>query len=223
MCRLLGWLLTVGNGTPQSSADVSFEVSLVRRTFRMHVDADPRASCRPCGRCLRTPEHPWRHQRQGTFDWPSDASGAVAGQRVCRFWTARAVFDQPDWTRLYQQYTDTPGGTYWCTALADAGDHEPFAVAIETPYDHGGHHRDPQQVHNQLHDSREARSWPLVTAPFLETWSRVHQIGAGERLDLLPYPLEPAGVDDRFAHVGQCPPLLGLCGGRLAMQLDRKC
>jgi hypothetical protein len=41
---------------------------------------------------------------------------------VCRFWTARAVFDQPDWTRRYQQYTDTPGGTYWCTALADAGD-----------------------------------------------------------------------------------------------------
>ena len=62
----------------------------------------------------------------------------------------------------------------------------------------------------------------MVTAPFLETWSRVHQIGAGERLDLLPHPLEPAGVDDRFAHVGQCPLLLGLCGGRLAMQLDRE-
>ena len=92
MCRLLGWLLTIGNGTPQSSADVCFEVSLGRRTFRMHVDADPRASCRPCGRCLRTPEHPWRHQRRGTFDWPSDASGAVEGQRACRFWTARAVF-----------------------------------------------------------------------------------------------------------------------------------
>src|SRR6476620_9665628 len=69
---------------------------------------------------------------------------------------------------------------------------------------------------------RSARSWPMVTAPFLEPWSRVHQIGAGERLDLLPHPLEPAGVDDRFAHVGQCPLLLGHCGGRLAMQLDRE-
>ena len=36
---------------------------------------------------------------------------------MCRFWTA--VFDQPDWTRPYQQYTDTPGGTYWCTATAE--------------------------------------------------------------------------------------------------------
>jgi hypothetical protein len=36
----------------------------------------------------------------------------------------------------YQQYTDTPGGTYWCTAVADAGDHEPSAVAIGTAYEH---------------------------------------------------------------------------------------
>lgn len=50
--RPMCWLLTVGNGTPQSSADVCLEVSLGRRTFRMHVDADPRASCRPCGPCL---------------------------------------------------------------------------------------------------------------------------------------------------------------------------
>lgn len=46
------------------------------------------------------------------------------------------VFDQPDWTRPYQQYTAPPGGTYWCTATADAGDHEPFAVAIGTLYEH---------------------------------------------------------------------------------------
>ena len=55
---------------------------------------------------------------------------------MCRFGTARALLDQPDWTRPYQQYADTPGGTYWCTAVADAGDHEPFAVAIGTPYEH---------------------------------------------------------------------------------------
>src|SRR5271157_75442 len=63
----------------------------------------------------------------------------------------------------------------------------------------------------------------MVTAPFFQTGSRVHQVGAGERLDLLPHPPEPAGVDDRLAHVGQRPVLLGLGGGRLAMQLDREC
>jgi XRE family transcriptional regulator, fatty acid utilization regulator len=84
---------------------------------------------------LGPPEHPWRHQRRGTSDWPSDASGSVEDNE-CAVWMARAVFDQPDWTRAYQQYTDTPGGTYWCTAVADAGDHEPLAVAIGTPYEH---------------------------------------------------------------------------------------
>ncbi len=39
--------------------------------------------------------------------FPTDASGAIEGQRVCRYWTARVVFDQPDWSSSYQQYTDT--------------------------------------------------------------------------------------------------------------------
>ncbi|HET6918202.1 MAG TPA: hypothetical protein VFI46_01925, partial [Jiangellaceae bacterium] len=60
----------------------------------------------------------------------------------------------------------------------------------------------------------------MVTAPFFETWSRVHQVGAGQRLDLLAHPLEPAGVDDPFAHVGQCPLLLRLGGGRLPISLN---
>ena len=142
MCRLLGWLLTVGNGTPQSSADVCLEVSLGRRTFRMHVDADPRASCRPCGRCLGSLSIPGGINvealsigRVMPAARSRDNEGGASGRRG-------RWFDKPDWTRPYQQYTYTPGGSYGCTALADAGDHEPFAVAIETPYDHGGHHRD---------------------------------------------------------------------------------
>ena len=67
--------------------------------------------------------------------FPADASGAVEGQRVCRFWTARAVFDQPDWTTAYQQYTDTPAGTFWCTAVAERGEHEAYSVAVGTPYE----------------------------------------------------------------------------------------
>jgi predicted transcriptional regulator len=67
--------------------------------------------------------------------FPTDATGAVEGQRVCRFWTARAVFDQPDWTEPYQQYTDTPAGTFWCTAVAEQGDHEAYSVSVGTPYE----------------------------------------------------------------------------------------
>ena len=68
--------------------------------------------------------------------FPSDGSGAVEGQRVCRFWTARAVFDQPDPAEPYQQYTDTPSGTFWCTAVAEPGDHDTYSVSVGTPYEH---------------------------------------------------------------------------------------
>jgi predicted transcriptional regulator/transcriptional regulator with XRE-family HTH domain len=68
--------------------------------------------------------------------FPADSTGAVEGQRVCRFWTARRVFEQLDWTKPYQQYTDTPSGTFWCTAVAEHGEREAFSVAIGTPYEH---------------------------------------------------------------------------------------
>ena len=68
--------------------------------------------------------------------FPEDSAGAVEGQRVCRFWTARRVFEQSDWTKPYQQYTDTPSGTFWCTAVAEQGEREAFSVSVGTPYEH---------------------------------------------------------------------------------------
>nr|WP_328842558.1 helix-turn-helix domain-containing protein [Nakamurella leprariae] len=64
----------------------------------------------------------------------SDLTGAIEGQRVCRAWTARAVFDQPDTSRAYQQYTDTSSGTYWCTALVDPNPAGLFSVSVGMPY-----------------------------------------------------------------------------------------
>ena len=103
--------------------------------------------------------------------WPSDASGAVEGQRVCRFWTARAVFDQPDWTRPYQQYTDTPGGTYWCTAVADAGDHEPFAVAVGTPYEHVKWFRGRSTAHRSTSKCPDPHCCTLPPSQLANRWS----------------------------------------------------
>ena len=67
---------------------------------------------------------------------PSDPTGAVEGQRVCRHWTAREVFNRADWTQSYQQYTDTSTGTFWCTATAEQGDHDDYSVSVGTPYEH---------------------------------------------------------------------------------------
>lgn len=66
--------------------------------------------------------------------FPTDATGAIEGQRVCRYWTARTVFEQPDLSAPYQQYTDTVSGTYWCTSVVDRTPDGLFSVSVGVPY-----------------------------------------------------------------------------------------
>ncbi len=66
--------------------------------------------------------------------FPADAVGAIEGQRVCKYWTARVVFDQADFSAAYRQYTDTGSGTYWCTAVVDRTGAGDFSVSVGMPY-----------------------------------------------------------------------------------------
>jgi predicted transcriptional regulator/DNA-binding XRE family transcriptional regulator len=67
--------------------------------------------------------------------FPADATGAIEGQRMCRLWSGRQVFTAPDRFSPYYQYSDTPSGTYWCTALVDSGRERGSAVTFGVPYD----------------------------------------------------------------------------------------
>ncbi|MCU1578313.1 MAG: family transcriptional regulator [Rhodoglobus sp.] len=68
--------------------------------------------------------------------FPTDALGAVEGQLVCRFWSARRVFDVADRFSPYHQYTDKPGGTYWCTSRIQSSSRGDFSVSVGTPFAH---------------------------------------------------------------------------------------
>ena len=68
--------------------------------------------------------------------FPSDPTGAIEGQRVCKKWTARMVFDQSDRSVAYRQYTDTGRGTYWCTAVVDRTPTGEFSVSLGVPFSH---------------------------------------------------------------------------------------
>jgi XRE family transcriptional regulator, fatty acid utilization regulator len=68
--------------------------------------------------------------------FPSDPTGAIEGQRVCKQWTARMVFEQSDRSVAYRQYTDTGRGTYWCTAAVDRTPAGEFSVSIGVPFAH---------------------------------------------------------------------------------------
>lgn len=69
-------------------------------------------------------------------NFPQDHTGAIEGQPSCKAWTSRAVFDVPDKFSAYSQYTDTPSGTYWCTARTDRSATGQFSLSIGVPYQH---------------------------------------------------------------------------------------
>ncbi|MGH3095037.1 MAG: helix-turn-helix domain-containing protein, partial [Streptosporangiales bacterium] len=94
---------------------------------------------------LGIPVHFLRVHESGTLykayendgvNFPTDPTGAVEGQPVCRKWTARAVFGVSDKFSTYYQYTDTPRGTYWCTARTDLTQDGEFSVSVGVPFAH---------------------------------------------------------------------------------------
>jgi len=68
--------------------------------------------------------------------FPADATGAIEGQRMCRQWSGRQVFTADDRFSPYYQYSDTPSGTYWCTAFVDQSRERGFAITLGVPFEH---------------------------------------------------------------------------------------
>ena len=68
--------------------------------------------------------------------FPSDALGNYEGAIVCRSWTARTVFSQPDHFNPWYQYTDmASGGTYWCTSRVERAKEGMYSVSVGVPFD----------------------------------------------------------------------------------------
>ncbi|HTW19457.1 MAG TPA: helix-turn-helix domain-containing protein [Mycobacteriales bacterium] len=68
--------------------------------------------------------------------FPTDAIGAIEGQLACREYASRQVFTSPERYGTYLQYTDTPGGTFFCTAHVEPGPGGEFAVTVGVPFHH---------------------------------------------------------------------------------------
>jgi XRE family transcriptional regulator, fatty acid utilization regulator len=68
--------------------------------------------------------------------FPADHSGAIEGQTICREWTSRQVFDVKDKFRSFNQYTDTPSGTFWCTARTEGHSSGVYSLSIGVPFEH---------------------------------------------------------------------------------------
>jgi XRE family transcriptional regulator, fatty acid utilization regulator len=62
--------------------------------------------------------------------FPTDADGAIEGQRACRRWGTRIAFFAEDVFDIHYQYTETPAGVYWTATHVEA-DRPPYhAITI---------------------------------------------------------------------------------------------
>jgi predicted transcriptional regulator/DNA-binding XRE family transcriptional regulator len=68
--------------------------------------------------------------------FPTDVTGAIEGQMVCRYWAARAVFAAADRYASHYQYTDMGRGTYWCTTHVERTAEGDFAIDVGVPFAH---------------------------------------------------------------------------------------
>src|SRR5690606_24685191 len=66
--------------------------------------------------------------------FPTDSSGAIEGQLVCREWPARVAFTRRDRTTEYHQYTDTPHGTFWSSTQTGTTATGSFAISFGVPF-----------------------------------------------------------------------------------------
>ncbi|KQV06099.1 helix-turn-helix transcriptional regulator [Leifsonia sp. Root112D2] len=65
---------------------------------------------------------------------PTDVTGAIEGQYVCRHWLARSAFTHTNRTTELYQYTDTPAGTYWCATQTGTMADGEFSITVGVPF-----------------------------------------------------------------------------------------
>jgi XRE family transcriptional regulator, fatty acid utilization regulator len=65
---------------------------------------------------------------------PTDVTGAIEGQLVCKKWSARTAFTQTNRTTELYQYTDTPAGTFWCATQTGTTDAGGFSITFGVPF-----------------------------------------------------------------------------------------
>lgn len=65
---------------------------------------------------------------------PTDVTGSIEGQYVCKQWSARNAFTHTNRTTEFYQYTDTPGGTFWCATQTGSTSAGEFSISVGVPF-----------------------------------------------------------------------------------------
>ena len=72
----------------------------------------------------------WKAYENNGVPFPKNSLGAIEGQRLCREWGTRQAFHSDARYTIHYQYTDTPGGSYWCATFVETSRQPPSAITV---------------------------------------------------------------------------------------------
>lgn len=130
--------------------------------------------------------------------FPTDVTGAIEGQVVCRYWASRAVFRHPNRYASHYQYTDMGRGTYWCTTHVERTGSGDFAIDVGAPFAHAQWFRGRDttvRARSGCPDPSCCRRPPADLAERWAEWARPSARVHSHLLAALPAGAFP-GVDD---------------------------
>ncbi|MFA5607786.1 MAG: helix-turn-helix domain-containing protein [Leucobacter sp.] len=104
--------------------------------------------------------------------FPSDALGNFEGATVCRNWTARTVFTQPDRFNPWYQYTDmSSGGTYWCTSRVEKAKEGLYSVSVGVRFEDVKWFRGRETAHRTQSYCPDERCCRRASSDLTRKWS----------------------------------------------------
>ncbi|MEX8033309.1 helix-turn-helix domain-containing protein [Microbacterium sp. 20-116] len=129
---------------------------------------------------------------------PTDVTGSVEGQIVCKKFSARSAFDEHNRTTEHYQYTDTPAGTFWCSTQTGSTSSGDFSITVGVPFDDARWFRGRETTKRGISHCPDESCCRRPDTEAAERWSgkawpsaRVHQY----MFSPLPRGMFP-GVDD---------------------------
>ncbi len=112
----------------------------------------------------------WKAYENDGVPFPRNSVGAIEGQRLCREWGTRQVFHSEDRYSIHHQYTDTPGGTFWCTTRVDDSRRPPHAITIGVMFKHAQYFRGRETDRRSVSKCPDAVCCRRPSSDLAERW-----------------------------------------------------
>ncbi|AWB88803.1 helix-turn-helix domain-containing protein [Homoserinimonas hongtaonis] len=129
---------------------------------------------------------------------PTDVTGSMEGQIVCRYWSARVAFTRTNRTTEFYQYTDTPSGTFWSSTQTGTSSQGDFSITFGVPFNDAKWFRGRDTRNRETSTCPDVNCCRRPSGEFAERWS--HRAWASAKLHshiLSPLPSGTfPGVDD---------------------------